>query len=250
MSDPSTADTPVSEVLVSLVVPVHNEGSTIGASLTHWLATFDRLGLSAECVVVDDGSVDETPAVLSAMAAREGRLRVIRQAQAGHGAAVAAAYRAARGAWIVQIDGDDEIGADYFDALWAQRTDEGLVLGRRAPSTRAPVRRLISAGAAAYVRATTGARIADANVPYRLLPRPLLRSFLEALPAGTFAPNLVMTMYAGLNGWSIREVSVIERARVTTRRPLGGARLWRAVFRTLGQSARFRRQWPRQRPRA
>lgn len=238
------------EVLVSLVVPVHNEASTIGSSLAGWLAAFDRLGLGVECVVVDDGSVDTTPDVLAAVAAADPRLRVIRQAQAGHGAAVEAAYRAARGTWVVQIDGDDEIGVEYFEVLWAHRVEDGLVLGRRAPSTRAWVRRLISAGAAAYVRATTGARITDANVPYRLLPRRLLEQFLAALPAGTFAPNLVMTMYAGLNGWPVLEVPVVERARVTTRRSLGGARLWRAVFRTLQQSYRFVRQWPRQRPRA
>lgn len=238
------------DVLVSLVVPVHNEAATIGGSLVAWLAAFDRLGLGVECVVVDDGSVDTTPEVLAAVAAADSRLRVIRQAQAGHGAAVEAAYRAARGTWVVQIDGDDEIGVEYVEALWAQRVDNGMVLGRRDPSTRAWVRRLISAGAAVYVRATTGARIADANVPYRLLPRGLLEQFLAALPAGTFAPNLMMTMYAGLKRWPVREVPVVERARVTTRRPLGGARLWRAVFRTLQQSYRFVREWPRQRPRA
>jgi glycosyltransferase involved in cell wall biosynthesis len=240
----------VTDPLVSLVVPVHNEAPTIGASVAAWLEAFDRMGISAECVVVDDGSVDATPDVLAAAAGADSRLRVIRQVQAGHGAAVTTAYRAARGTWVVQIDGDDEIGVEYFAPLWSQRADDGLVLGRRDPSTRAWVRRLISAGAAVYVRVTTGARIADANVPYRLLPRRLLQSFLDALPAGTFAPNLVMTMYAGLNGWPIREVPVVERTRVATRRPLGGTRLWRAVFRTLQQSLRFVREWPRHRPRA
>ena len=235
---------------ISLVVPAHNEAATIAGSLEAWLAAFARAGLRAELVVVDDGSVDATPALLASLVERHAELRVIRQAQSGHGAAVEAAYRASRADWVLQIDGDDEIGPTYFDALWALRRTDGMVLGRRAPSTRAAVRRLITVCAAGYVRTVSGAAVHDANVPYRLVPRPLLASFLAALPAGTFAPNLAMSIFAGHHGWRIAELPVVERPRVATRQSLGGSRLWRAVFRTLRQSAAFARGIRRQSPRA
>lgn len=235
---------------LSLVVPAHNEAATIEATILEWLATLARAELRAEVVVVDDGSVDATPQILTALTNRHPALRVIRQPQAGHGAALAAAYRAARGDWVLQIDGDDEIGAAYFDAVWARRLSDGMVLGWRDPSTRAVVRRVITVAAARYVRFVSKAPIHDANVPFRLLPRALLQTFLEAVPPGTFAPNLAMSIFAGHQGWRIAEVPVVERARVQTRQALGGARLWKAVFRTLGQSVAFVRAVKRQAPRA
>jgi len=231
---------------LSLVVPVYNEAATIATSLQRWLAAFERARISAECVVVDDGSTDATAKVLAGVARAEPRVRVLRQPNAGHGAAVVTGYRAAVGAWVLQIDGDDEIGDTYFPALWAERTTRGLVLGRRAQGHRAPVRRLISALAAARVRWTSGAAVADANVPYRVLPRVLLLRFLEALPPGVVAPNLAMTLYAGTCGWEVREVPVVERVRDATRRPLGGARLWRTAVRAWRESRAFRKQLSRQ----
>lgn len=225
---------------ISLVVPVHNEGHTIGASLDAWLAALARAGLDAECVVVDDGSTDATPDVLAASAAASSRIRVMRQPQSGHGAAVVAGYRAARGAWVLQIDGDDEIGDAYFAALWEHRSEGGLTLGRRAATSRAPVRRMISRLAALYVHLAASVRVADANVPFRVMPRTLLQEFLVYVPHDMVAPNIALTIFAGLRGWDVREVPVVEQARTTARRPLGGLRLWRTVLTALRQSRAFR----------
>lgn len=226
---------------LTLVVPVYNEDATIAGSLTAWLEVLEASGLSAECVVVNDGSRDGTAAALAAVeAAVPARVRVIHQANAGHGAAVLAGYRAARGTWVLQVDGDDEIGPGFFRPLWASRSTAGMVLGRRAAVDRAPVRRLISRVAAAYVRWVAGTPAHDANVPYRLLPRVLLDEFLAVVPTALVAPNVALTIFAGRRGWDVREVDVVERPRVTTRRPLGGWRLWRTALRALVESRRFR----------
>ncbi len=225
---------------VTLVVPAYNERATIASSIAAWLDVLAAAGLTAHCVVVDDGSTDGTDAALAEVAGALPHVKVLRQANAGHGAALLRGYRAATGAWVLQVDGDDEIGPRHFGELWAQRTERGLVLGRRTHADRAFIRRCISRTAAAYVRLVSGARVHDANVPYRLLPRTLLVQFLASLPDGTVAPNLAMTIFAGLQGWEVREVAVVERPRVPTRRPLGGLRLWRTVLLAFSQSRRFR----------
>jgi hypothetical protein len=58
-----------------------------------------------------------------------------------------------------------------------------------------------------------------------------------------------MAIYAGLRGWRLHEVPVVELARVTRRQRFGGARLWRGVFRTLQQSRRFARRLRQRSPR-
>lgn len=231
---------------ISLVVPVHNEAATIAPSVQSWLEVFRATGLRAEIVIVDDGSTDGTGDVLATLAKGHRSLRILQQRQAGHGAAVVAGYRAARGTWVMQVDGDDEIGAEHFAALWGARLAEGLVLGRRDAALRPGVRRVITACAAAGVRVASSTRVHDPNVPFRLLSRRRLDEFLEVLPAGLFAPNLAMSLYAAQRGWPLAEVPVVERPRVATRQPLGGMRLWRAVFRTVRQSIAFGRTMRRQ----
>ena len=231
---------------VSLVVPVYNERRTIAASLVEWLGALTTAGLRAECVVIDDGSTDGTGDVLQSLSDADPRVRVHRQANAGHGAALLAGYRRARGNWVVQIDGDDEIGVSAFPVLWAARSSTGMAIGRRAQGNRAPVRRVVSRAAAGWVRWTTGTAVSDVNVPFRVLPRTRLREFLAAAPDALVAPNLALTVLAGVRGWDLHEVPVVERPRIATRRALGGTRLWMTVARATRESRAFRAHLARQ----
>jgi len=91
--------------LLSVVVPMLNEGTTA-------LVFYDRLsatleGLEWELIVVDDGSDDETPALLSDLAARDERVRVIRFSRNfGHQAALTAGLDHSAGDVVVTIDAD------------------------------------------------------------------------------------------------------------------------------------------------
>ena len=84
---------------VSFLIPAYNEEKTIGEVLDRIAA----LGLDAQVVVVDDGSADRTAAI-----AEEHGATVIRQANAGKGAAIRAAIGAIDGDIAVIQDADME----------------------------------------------------------------------------------------------------------------------------------------------
>jgi glycosyltransferase involved in cell wall biosynthesis len=122
---------------VSVIIPAYNAAATLADTL----ASLERQAFTDwEAVVVDDGSTDVTAAVVERMAVADPRIRVIRQANAGHSAARNAALAAARGTWIVCLDSDDWVGDRYFEvmtgALAADPALDGVVCGgvRVAPS--------------------------------------------------------------------------------------------------------------------
>ena len=90
--------------VVSVVVAAFNASRWIGMSLASALAQTLR---EIEIIVVDDGSADDTPEVVAEFAKRDSRIRLIRQENAGVGAARNTGIRAARGEFIATLDADD-----------------------------------------------------------------------------------------------------------------------------------------------
>ena len=87
--------------LISVVMPCRNEAKTVGGCVRQALEVLGEAGLSAEVVVCDNGSNDD-----SARIARQAGARVVRCDNAGYGNAVRAAIDAARGVILVMADAD------------------------------------------------------------------------------------------------------------------------------------------------
>ena len=93
-----------SALLASVVVPVHNAQATLAQCLDSLLAqTYGTV----EVVCVDDGSTDGSAALLADYAGRDGRVRVVPQANAGPGVARNRGIDEARGEYLYFCDADD-----------------------------------------------------------------------------------------------------------------------------------------------
>jgi glycosyltransferase involved in cell wall biosynthesis len=87
---------------VSVVMSVYNEEQYVGEAIDSILCqTFQDF----EFVIVDDGSVDRTPAVLKGF--DDPRLKVHHQANQGQSAALNQGIRLSTGGYIARMDGDD-----------------------------------------------------------------------------------------------------------------------------------------------
>ncbi len=87
---------------VSVVLPTYNSAET----LTDAIDSIRAQGWPAlDIIVVDDGSVDGTSAILEKIISKD--LRVLRQENAGPGAARNRGIEAARGKWVAFLDADD-----------------------------------------------------------------------------------------------------------------------------------------------
>lgn len=101
---------------LSVVIAAYNVAPFIARTVASVLA---QLGPTHELIVVDDGSTDGTGALLDALCQAHGgaNVRVIHQPNGGVSAARNAGLAAARGEYIVCVDGDDDLMPASLAAL-------------------------------------------------------------------------------------------------------------------------------------
>ncbi|MEP6592827.1 MAG: glycosyltransferase [Acidobacteriota bacterium] len=114
---------------VSVIMPAYNVEPYIGEAIRSVLAqTFADL----ELLVVDDGATDGSAAIAEAWTARDSRVRVVRQANAGISAARNHGLRLSRGRCLAILDSDDGWDPHYLQAQMAileARPDVDIVTG-------------------------------------------------------------------------------------------------------------------------
>ncbi|MDO4269906.1 MAG: glycosyltransferase [Eubacteriales bacterium] len=98
------------DVLVSIIVPVYQAEKTLNRCLDSIAAQLER---QIEVILIDDGSTDGSGALCDRRQERDGRFRVIHQANAGVSAARNAGIEAAQGLYLQFVDADDRLGPGY-----------------------------------------------------------------------------------------------------------------------------------------
>lgn len=230
---------------VQLVMPVYNEEACISDVVRRWAGQL-RQTLGAgnfRMLVINDGSRDGTGAILDALKSEIANLDVIHQKNGGHGAAVLAGYRRAvtsEADWVFQTDSDDQFSPSDFDKLWARRVDSTFILGRRLVRHDALHRMVITRIAKTLNVLLFGSYVPDANIPFRLISRPLLGSMLNELNADVFAPNIFLSIMARRRGIDTLDIPVQHFERQTGVVSIVRWRLIKACLRCVRELVEFR----------
>ena len=117
MTDQGAGAAAAAEPLVSVVIAVYNGQDLVGQAISSVLR---QTHSNIEVFVVDDGSTDHTPEVLAGYEAvdRPGRrVRVLRQENAGCGAARNRALEQVRGEFVTFLDADDELLPHHLETM-------------------------------------------------------------------------------------------------------------------------------------
>jgi len=108
---------------ISVVIPTYNYGGFIGEALR---SVFEQTVTPMEIVVVDDGSTDDTGAVVASFGER---VKYVRQANAGVSAARNRGVDETSGELIAFVDADDIIQPQFLEAMLAEFSrDQGVGL--------------------------------------------------------------------------------------------------------------------------
>jgi len=213
-----------------VVIPAYNEAPRIAAVL----GGIARALPSAQRVVVDDGSADDTRGVAHAAGAR-----VLRHGtNLGYGAALQTAYKAAlRGGAevVIQLDADGQHDPECLPALLDTLDTSGadLVIGSRfaAPSTyemgfsRSLGRRLFVRLAGAV-----GLAITDPTSGLQVLRRPMLELYARDFFPADY-PDVDVLLVAHRRGLRIVEHAVEMHAATRASLLHGGTRSFYYLYR-------------------
>jgi len=119
--------------MLSVVIPCHNEAAVVETTHERLVRILPQTGLDFEIIYVDDGSRDATLRRLEAIAARDGRARVLELSRNfGQQAAMSAGLDAARGDAVVIIDADLQDPPEVIPEMVARwRDGVDVAYGRR-----------------------------------------------------------------------------------------------------------------------
>ena len=215
--------------LLSVVVPVRNEGPNIGPLVVEIRAAL--AGVAHEIVYVDDGSVDDTAARLLEAGVVVRRHR----ASCGQSAAVVTGVRAARGVWIATLDGDGQNDPADIPALFARACDDAgvgplLVAGHRTTRRDSAVKRVSSRFANRVRAALLHDATPDTGCGLKVFRRD---AFLE-LPHFDHMHRYLPALFIRAGG-RVVSVAVNHRARVRGVSNYGTLdRLWVGLFDLVG----------------
>lgn len=229
---------------VIAVIPAYNESTSIAQCVSAWITALQATAPdSFQLLIVNDGSTDDTAAILDKLATTTPELHIHHQKNAGHGAAILAGYALAIAQnpdYIFQTDADTPCAPEHFKTLWSKRSESRFILARRTPRHDPPHRKLITALCSAIIALRFGAHIPDANIPFRLMRTEFLAALLPKLPKGVFAPNIFLAVLAAKQGEKLINIPIPHQPRHCGKSTLIPSRLLSAALRSLSQLWQFR----------
>ena len=219
---------------LSLVIPAHDEQAGLRQAILEADAALTRLCEDYEILVVDDGSRDDTPAIVASEAAVRPRVRLLRHAtNLGYGAALRTGFEAARHELVAFTDADCQFDLDDLALLVPLTENAPIATGWRIDRKDPWRRRFLSGGYNLLTRTLLGTTVRDIDCALKVFRREAVLRILPDAP-GFFA-NAEMFTRARQLGLAVSEVGVRHRPRLAGKSTVS----LREVPRTLGRLLPF-----------
>ena len=111
--------------MISVIIPVYNTAPYLDRCVQ---SVIDQLYQDWECILVDDGSTDDSGPLCDKWAVNDSRIKVIHQANQGVSVARNHGIEASSGEYIAFIDSDDWVEPNYLSAMIIQTTGTDIVV--------------------------------------------------------------------------------------------------------------------------
>lgn len=199
--------------LLSIIIPMYNEQSTIGNIIDRTKKAAQQIGIPTEILVVDDHSYDRS---LEIAKGHNIRLFTLKE-HSGKGTALRAGFLKARGDIIVTIDSDGSHWPEELSEVLAPvlHGQADMVIGSRYLNhKRVSARKLNAFGVRifnGFIELLTGVVNTDSQSGYRAMTRAVVKS--QKLKSDGYEIESEMLVKAGTKGFHVAEVPITFQQR-------------------------------------
>lgn len=227
----------------SVVIPFFNEEGNARALLDETLVALARLDGDFEVLMVNDASRDRTAEILAGIAQADPRCILFNNLQnSGQAASLNRGFLAARGEWILTMDGDGQNDPADYPGLWRKLAETGadMVVGVRANRKDSALRQQMSRIANAVRGRILRDGVDDSGCALKIFRREVVESFLPMKTLYSFMPALAVA-----GGYKVVQAPVNHRPRAAGVSNYGlRVMLWRPLVDLLGVWWFTRRSFP------
>jgi glycosyltransferase involved in cell wall biosynthesis len=215
-------------MLLSIVIPIHNEERSILPLYDRLVAVLEPLGRPYEILFVDDASTDRSFELLANLVETDGHLKVIRlRRNFGQTAALSAGFHESKGDVIIAMDGDLQHAPEDIPAL-LERIDAGYDIAsgwRRNRVDNAFSRKLPSHVANWLMAKASGVKLRDFGTTFKAYRAEILKDVNLYGELHRFIPAL-----ASFYGARVAEVPIRNVPRAAGDSHYGIGRTFRVLF--------------------
>ena len=170
---------------LSVVLPAYNEADNIGRVINSAVKYLGDRQISYEIIVVNDGSVDATAAIVSELSNQNPKIHLINHAQnLGYGSALRSGFDHAVHEYIFLTDGDGQFEINDLDQFLPYLYDDDaqkkilskVVIGYRAKRADIFVRSLNAWLYHIFIQWVLGIKARDIDCAFKLFPRSIYQS--------------------------------------------------------------------------
>ncbi len=213
---------------ISIVVPVYNEASNLSEFFVEVVSCLESAKIDFEVIMIDDGSQDDSFEVLSSLAIKDSRCKVIRlQRNFGQTAAMTAGFDVAQGEVVIPMDADLQNNPADIPGL-LEKINEGydIVSGwRKDRKDKAVSRKLPSMLANRLISRMTHVSLHDYGCTLKAYRKEVLERVRLYGELHRFVPALAFQ-----HGASVTEIPVDHRPRKAGESKYGIDRTLRVVL--------------------
>ena len=225
---------------LAVIIPAYNEEEIVSQVIESWRLELDKLNLTYEIHVYNDGSKDNTGKKLDDLAKNYRNIIIHHQENKGHGPTILNGYlQHSNIPWLFQVDSDNEMRHNSFSSLWNQRTSYDLLVARRINRKSPATRWAIAKIASLFTTFLFGKGIEDVNAPFRLMRSDAFKKIFLLIPKNSFAPNILISGATIKCGLRIYTHNIPFTPRKTGKVSIKHWKLFRAAIKSFWQTICF-----------
>lgn len=199
-----------------IVMPAYNESENIEDVIKQWYSIIEKIGCESKLVIFDDGSKDDTFAIMQKMQRKYNNFIPITKSNSGHGATLLYAYQYAldnNADYIFQTDSDGQTLPKEFWKFWNLRNKYDFIIGSRKGREDGFNRIFVTKVLKMVLWIIFGVGVEDSNTPFRLMKYKSLKPMLEIIPKDFFLSNVLISVLVVLQKERYKWIPITFRPR-------------------------------------